>query len=235
MTVGIKFDQPGLGLKQGSRYSGFDVDVANYIAKKLGVTPKFVEAQVSQRETLIQSGQVDYIVGTYVITAARKEKVSFAGPYLVAGQDLLVRSDDTSITGPGSLTGKKLCSVKGSTSTDVLLKINPNINLQEYGSDALCIDALRSGAVDAHTSEDAILAGFAAQPANQGKLRVVGHPFSTEPWGVGVKKGDTQSCEKITGALREFIDSGEWRKSLEANFGSAASTMTNPPALAPCS
>lgn len=236
IKVGIKFDQPGLGLKQGADYSGLDVDVANYIADKLGATPEFVQASVSQRETLIQSGQVQYIVGTYVITDPRKEKVSFAGPYFVAGQDLLVRADDNSITGVDSLTGKKLCSVKGSTSTDVLLKMNPNINLQEYDSDALCVDALRSGAVDAHTSEDVILAGFAAQPANAGKLRVVGNPFSTEEYGVGLSKGDVELCEKISGALAEFVNSGEWQKSVDKNFGAAGFKpgKGNPPTPAPC-
>ncbi len=76
----------------------------------------WVQAPSAQRETLISTGQVDMVVATYSITDARKEKVSFAGPYFVAGQDLLVRADDTSITGPDSLDGKKLCSVTGSTS-----------------------------------------------------------------------------------------------------------------------
>ncbi len=85
LKIGIKFDQPGLGLKEGDKYSGFDVDVATYIAGKLGTTPDkitWVQAPSAQRETLIQSGQVDLVVATYSITDARKEKVSFAGPVL---------------------------------------------------------------------------------------------------------------------------------------------------------
>ena len=235
MKVGIHFDQPGLGLKQGSTYSGFDVDVANYVAGKMGKKPEFVQASVSQRETLLQTGQVRYIAATYVITEPRREKVSFAGPYFVAHQDLLVRADDTSITGVESLTGKKLCSVKGSTSTAVLLKMNPKINLQEYDSDALCVDALRSGAVDAHTTEDDILAGFAAQEANRGKLRVVGNPFSTEEYGVGIKKGDTEFCKRASEALTEFVSSGEWKKSVDRNFGAGFQPgKGNPPIPAPC-
>jgi glutamate transport system substrate-binding protein len=143
VKVGIKFDQPGLGLKNGSAYEGFDVDVANYIATKLDVKPEFVEAISSQRETLISSGQVKYIVGTYSITDTRKEKVDFAGPYFIAGQDLLVRADDTSITGKESLEGKKLCSVKGSTSATKIKDEVPGVNLQEYGTYTLCVDALK--------------------------------------------------------------------------------------------
>ena len=236
VKVGIKFDQPNLGLKNGSTYEGFDVDVANYIATKLDVKPEFVEAISSQRETLLQSGQVKYIVGTYSITDSRKEKVSFAGPYFIAGQDLLVRSDETAITGPDSLEGKKLCSVKGSTSASNLQKKYPGVNLQEYGTYTLCVDALKAGSVDALTTDNTILAGYAAQPANAGKLKVVGKTFSTENYGVGLKKGDTAFCNQVTDAIKEFISSGEWEKSVTKWFGPADFTPGegNPPTPAAC-
>lgn len=235
--VGIKFDQPGLGLKSGSTYEGFDVDVANYVAKELNFTPQFVEAISSQRETLISTGQVKYVVGTYSITDTRKEKVGFAGPYFIAGQDLLVRSDEATITGPDTLTGKKLCSVKGSTSASNLQKKYPGVNLQTYGTYTLCVDALKAGNVDALTTDNTILAGYAAQAANKGKLKVVGTTFSTENYGVGLKKGDTAFCAQVTTALAKFISSGEWQKSVDkwlgpANFKPGAG---NPPTAAACS
>jgi glutamate transport system substrate-binding protein len=238
VKVGIKFDQPGLGLKEGSTYSGLDVDVANYVAKELNYTPSFVEAISAQRETLISSGQVKYIVGTYSITDARKEKVSFAGPYFIAGQDLLVRADDTSITGPEALKGKKLCSVKGSTSAaNVQQKYGSDIQLQEYGTYTLCVDALKSGAVDALTTDNTILAGYAAQEANKGKLKVVGKTFSTENYGVGLKKGDTAFCNQVTDALKKFVSSGEWQKSVDKWLGPAGFKpgAGNPPTPAACS
>jgi glutamate transport system substrate-binding protein len=236
VKVGIKFDQPGLGLKSGSTYEGFDVDVANYVAKELKFTPEFVEAVSSQRETLISSGQVKYIVGTYSITDARKEKVSFAGPYFIAGQDLLVRSDETAITGPDSLTGKKLCSVKGSTSASNLQTKYPGINLQEYNTYTLCVDALKAKSVDALTTDNTILAGYAAQPANAGKLKVVGKTFSTENYGVGLKKGDTAFCTQVSDALKKFISSGEWQKSVDKWLGPAGFKpgAGNPPTPAAC-
>ncbi len=237
VKVGIKFDQPGLGLKSGSTYEGLDVDVANYIAKELNFTPTFVEAVSSQRETLIATGQVKYIVGTYSITPARKEKVAFAGPYFIAGQDLLVRSDDTSITGPDALKGKKLCSVKGSTSASNLQKKYPDINLQEYNTYTLCVDALKANNVDALTTDNTILAGYAAQEANKGKLKVVGTTFSTENYGVGLKKGDTAFCAQVTDALKKFISSGEWQKSVDKWLGPAGFKpgAGNPPTPAACS
>ena len=224
LKVGIKFDQPGLGLKQGSEFTGMDVDVAKYIAKELGVEAdavEFIQAPSAQRETLIETGQVDMVVATYSITDARKEKVSFAGPYFVAGQDLLVRADDTSITGPDTLEGKKLCSVTGSTSAQKVKEKVPGVNLQEFATYSECVAALASGAIDALTTDDTILAGYAAQDQYKGKLKVVGQPFSEEKYGIGLKKGDTAQCQKITDAINKMVTSGEWQKIVDANLGPA--------------
>ena len=160
LKVGIKFDQPGLGLKEGNEYTGFDVDVARYIAEKLGTAEddiEWIQAPSAQRETLLETGQVDMIVATYSITDSRKEKVGFAGPYFIAGQDLLVRADDDSITGPDSLDGKRLCSVTGSTSAQTVKEQVPGVNLQEFGTYSECVSALVSNAVDALTTDDTIL------------------------------------------------------------------------------
>ena len=224
LKVGIKFDQPGLGLKQGSEFTGLDVDVATFIAKELGVEAaniEWVQAPSAQRETLIETGQVDMVVATYSITDARKEKISFAGPYFIAGQDLLVRADDTSITGPDTLDGKKLCSVTGSTSAQKVKDTVPGVNLQEFATYSECVAALASGTIDALTTDDTILAGYAAQEQYKGKLKVVGAPFSEERYGIGIKKGDTAQCQKITDAINKMVTDGEWQKIVDANLGPA--------------
>jgi glutamate transport system substrate-binding protein len=240
VTIGIKFDQPGVGFKEGSKYTGFDVDVANYVAKELGYTDiTFKEAKSADRETLLQSGQVDMIFASYTINSERQQKVSFAGPYLVAGQDLLIRSDDSEITGPDSLNGKKLCSVTGSTSAQNVKKEFANkVQLQNYDSYSKCLPALISGNIDALTTDDDILAGYAAQPQYKGKLKVVGQPFTEEPYGVGIKKGNTDLCKKIDTALTKMVDSGDWKKALDKNFGDANYTpddSKNPPEQIACS
>ncbi|WP_067704820.1 glutamate ABC transporter substrate-binding protein [Nocardia jejuensis] len=235
LTVGIKYDQPGLGLrnKDGS-FSGFDVDVAKYVGEKLGVKPEnitFKESPSAQRETLIENGQVDFIVATYSITDKRKEKVDFGGPYYVTGQSLLVRSDNTDITGAESLNGnKKLCSVKGSTpAQNIKDKYAKDVQLQEYDTYSLCVEALKSGSVDALTTDDIILRGFAAQ--SPGALKVVGAPFTTEKYGIGVKKGDTESRGKINDAIDAMIADGSWKAALEKNFGSTGFTVPAPPTV----
>jgi glutamate transport system substrate-binding protein len=238
--VGIKFDQPGLGLKEGSDYKGFDVDVAKYVAKELGHKEgdiTFVQAPSAQRETLIKTGQVNMVVATYSITDKRKAEVSFAGPYFIAGQDLLVRADETAITGPETLAGKKLCSVKGSTSAQKVKDKYPGVQLQEFGTYSECVAALVSKGVDALTTDNTILAGYAAQPQYKDKLKVVGKTFSEERYGIGIKKGDKATCEKINAALKKMVDDGSWQKAVDANLGPAGfkvDTAVNPPKADPC-
>jgi glutamate transport system substrate-binding protein len=239
--IGIKFDQPGLGLKEGSTYTGLDVDVATYVAKELGHDAKdiqWVQAPSAQRETLLSTGQVKMVVATYSITDERKQKVSFAGPYFVAGQDLLVRSDETTITGPETLTGKRLCSVKGSTSAQKVKDKYPGVQLQEFGTYSECVAALVSKGVDALTTDNTILAGYAAQDQYKGKLKVVGKTFSEERYGIGLKKGDKATCEKINTAIAKMISSGEWQKAVDKNLGPAGfkvDSATNPPKQDACS
>ncbi|WP_298129531.1 glutamate ABC transporter substrate-binding protein [Micropruina sp.] len=240
LKIGIKFDQPGLGLKSGDQYTGLDVDVATYIAGKLGTTPEkiqWTQAPSAQRETLIDSGQVDLVVATYSITDQRKQKVDFAGPYFIAGQDLLIRADDTSITGIDSLKGKKLCSVTGSTSAQQITDKVPGVNLQNFATYSECVAALAAKTIDALTTDDTILAGYAAQPEYKGKLRVVGKPFTKENYGVGLKKGNTELCNKVTDAIKSMIADGSWQQFIDKNLGPAdyKPGPGNPPTPAACS
>lgn len=240
IKIGIKYDQPGMGLKQGNDYTGMDVDVATYVAKELGYDEgdiEWVQAPSAQRENLISTGQVQLIFATYSITDARKEKVSFAGPYFVAGQDLLVRADDSTITGPDSLDGKKLCSVTGSTSAQNVKEDVPGVNLQEFGTYSECVAALVSNGVDALTTDDTILAGYASQEQYKGKLKVVGQTFSEERYGVGLKKGDTALCEKVNAAITKMVSDGAWQKAVDDNLGPAGYKpgAGNPPTPDACS
>ncbi len=219
VRIGIKFDQPGLGFQDGSTYTGFDVDVAKYVANELGYSEdkiEFVSSPSANRETLLETNQVDMIFATYTINDTRKERVAFAGPYFIAGQDLLVRTNETAITGKESLDGKKLCSVTGSTSAENVKKDVPGVSLVEQQGYADCLGLLESGSIDAITTDDIILAGLAATDANKGKFKVVGAPFSEEPYGVGLNKTNDK-CESINTAIKKMIDSGEWQKALDKN------------------
>lgn len=226
ITIGIKIDQPGIGLKTpDGKYTGFDVDVATYVAKELGYDAKdinFKETKSADRETSIERGDVKFIAASYSINDERLKKVDFAGPYLLAHQDILVRADDTSIKSPEDLNNKKLCSVTGSTSAqNVKEKLAPKAQLQEYGGYSECLTGLENKAVDALTTDDSILAGYASQDANKGKFKLAGFKMTNENYGIGLKKGDADLKKKINDALTKMVSDGSWEKAVTANFGPA--------------
>ncbi|ABK72431.1 glutamate ABC transporter substrate-binding protein [Mycolicibacterium smegmatis] len=234
IVIGTKYDQPGLGLKQpDGTLTGFDVDVAKYVANELGYSEdqiEWKEAPSAQRETLIQNGQVDFIAATYSITDSRKEKVDFAGPYLITGQSLLVRADNNDITGAASLeNNKKLCSVSGSTPAQRIKDEYPGVQLQQYDTYSACVEALKNGAVDALTTDEVILAGYAAQ--SPGTFKLVGDTFSEERYGIGLKKDDTELRNKINDAIEKMESSGAWKEAFDKNLGPAGIQAPQPPAV----
>ncbi|OLZ63254.1 glutamate-binding protein [Streptomyces sp. IMTB 2501] len=224
IAIGIKFDQPGLGQKTPQGYSGFDVDVATYVAKKLGYSAdqiEWKESKSADRETMLQRGDVDFIAATYSITPKREQKVDFAGPYLLAHQDVLLRADDTKIKAPADLNGKNLCSVAGSTSAQNLkAKLAPKANLQTYPTYSACMSGLQSGAIEALTTDDSILAGYASQAQFKGKFKLGGFKMTNENYGIGVKKGSALKA-KINKALEDMVSDGSWEAAVKKNFGPA--------------
>jgi glutamate transport system substrate-binding protein len=235
LIVGVKEDQPGLGYKDPTtnKYTGFDIDMAKLIAAQLGFDPEtkiqFKTIQSAAREQAIINGDIDYYVGTYSITAARKEKVSFAGPYYIAGQDLLVKKDNTAITGPDTIKDKKVCSVTGATPAKKLRDdklVQPDSNVVELQSYSLCVTKLHDGEVDAVSTDDAILKGYAA--AEPDKLKVVGKTFSTEKYGIGLAKDDKALRDKINEVLEKSLTDGKWDDIYKNTLGKSGAEGKHP-------
>ncbi|MQA25930.1 MAG: transporter substrate-binding domain-containing protein [Micromonosporaceae bacterium] len=230
VVVGVKADQPFLGYKdtEGNR-CGFDIELAQLISAKLGVDPskiEYKEIPSENRETALQGGEVDYYVGTYSITDERKQKVSFAGPYFIGGQDLLVRKDDDSMKGPEDLKGKKVCSATGSTSIQRIRDEGYSDDTVEFKTYSDCVSQLLDQKVDAVTTDDAILMGYASQAPDS--LKVLGNTFSEERYGVGLPKGDKAMCEKVSDILKTAMDDGTWQKIYDGTLGLSGTTSEAP-------
>ena len=233
LTIGIAFDQPGLSFKDGDTYTGFDIDTATFVAAALGVPAENItwkEANGDDRQNLLTSGEADLVVSTFSITDERKNVVDFAGPYFEAHQDLLVRRNETEITSPETLDGRKLCSVPGTTSAaNITAKYQGRIELTELPTFSDCVKALDASQVDAVTTDDVILAGFAAEDQYRGRLKVIGKGFSDELYGIGVKKGDTEMVAKVNAALKQYIDDGSWANSLNSTVRPSGYSIPDPP------
>jgi glutamate transport system substrate-binding protein len=235
VKIGVKFDQPGIGNKNPStgQPEGFDIEMGKIIAGQLGLKAdqiQWVETVSKNREPFIQQGQVDLVIASYSITDKRKKVISFAGPYYVTGQDLLIRKDDAgTITGPDALAGKTVCSVTGSTPLAKLESDYKQAKTQAYATYTECVDKLETKGVDAVSTDGAILLGYAAN--NPDELQVVGKPFSTEKYGIGLKKDDTAFREFLNTALEKSFTSGSWKKAYDATLGKSGSEAPSPPSL----
>jgi glutamate transport system substrate-binding protein len=214
IVIGAKDDQPYLGLKDSAgKRSGFDIEIAKMVAADLGFKPDQIEFKTIDsgvRETTISKGDVDLYVGTYTINDERKKQVGFAGPYLVAGADLLIRQDDKSITGPDSVKGKKVCSIVGSTPLQEIKKSKYGAETVELAKYSECVQQLINKEVDAVTTDDAILKGYAAQQPKA--LKVVGKPFTKEPYGIGMSKNDKALRDAVADAVEAHQKNGTTRR-----------------------
>jgi glutamate transport system substrate-binding protein len=227
LVVGTKYDQPGFGQQNPTtgKVEGFDVEIAKLVAvaifggdlNTVEGSVQFVEAVSKNREPFIQNGQVDVVVATYTISAARKQVVDFAGPYFVAKQDMMVKADDTAIRGVADLNGKRTCTVKGSTSEQNLRAKAPQSDVLLFDTYSQCAEALRDGRVQAVTTDDTILAGLVT--ASERAFTLVGAPFSEEPYGIGLKKGDEAFRTFLNDRLEETYRTGEWAGAFASTLG----------------
>lgn len=234
LTIGAKEDQPYLGEKDPASgvYSGFDIEIARMMSASLGFEPSTIRFRTiasANRETALQNGQIDFYVGTYTINANRKKLVGFAGPYYLAGQGLLVRADENDIKGPQDLAGKRVCSAAGSTPYQRIQRDYPKATLVAYDTYSVCVDNLLTYQVDAVTTDDAILIGYAAKVPEE--LKVVGKPFSQEPYGIGVPKNDNALRFALDDALAAREKNGDWKKAYEATLGLSGVPAPEPPAI----
>ncbi|MDX2561433.1 glutamate ABC transporter substrate-binding protein [Streptomyces sp. TX20-6-3] len=234
LVVGVKEDQPYMGEKDPAtgRYSGFDIEIAKMMAASLGFDPAGIEFRTiasANRETALQNGQIDYYVGTYTINDNRKKLVGFAGPYYMAGQSLLVRADEHDIKGPQDLAGKRVCSAAGSTPYQRIEKDYPKAELVAYDTYSACVDNLLTYQVDAVTTDDTILLGYAAKVPDE--LKVVGTPFSKEPYGIGVPRGDNALRFALDDALAAHEKNGDWKKAYDATLGLSGVPAPTPPPI----
>ena len=237
ITVGVKYDQPGLGFKSATSDipSGFDVEIAKLLVADLGIDPSdtsavtYEETISDNREPYLEAGRVDLVLASYSITEDRRKVVGQTGPYFITGQQILVATD-SDVESIDDLVGKTVCSVTGSTSL---------ANAEEAGAVGApadtysqCAEDVLNGTVEAMTTDGSILLGLAAQ--NEGELKVVGDEFSEERIGIGYSQDYPEMCEWINGVLEDAYEDGSWAEAFEATLGGDDVETPAPPALDEC-
>jgi glutamate transport system substrate-binding protein len=217
ITIGVKYDVPPFGLNnpETGEVEGFDVDLGNYIAERLGVEPVYREATSDNRIPLLVDGTIDLILSTMTITEERDLEIDFSEPYYVANGDVLVPggSDIRSID---DLNGKTVCTALGSTYQDTIKKEAPDAQLRLVDLYSECFDQIQTGQVDAVSTDNVILTGMVIQDDS---LELLNLDYTTEPYGAGIPEGDTEFKQFVDDAIAEYIDSGLWQEAYDRWVG----------------
>lgn len=216
ITIGMRDFLPGIALKNGDTWQGFEVDMATEIAKKLGVPASGITFRATSREErpkLLASGDIDLVVSTYSIN--KTDDVTFAGPYYLAHVDVLVKSG-SSITSVADLEGGRLCQPGASASVGVLQGAVKRLDLVAANTYTECMNLMLAGEVDAVPGDDLVLAGFANRESI--RYKVVGLKLTDERYAVAVKKGDRRTCKAVQGAIVSLYRDGTVSKLLDEHF-----------------
>lgn len=221
VIAGVKYDTKLFGLQDPAtgKVEGFDIDIAKALAKKvLGDETKVELKEVTSktRIPLLQNGDIDLIIATMTINEERKQQVDFSDVYFEAGQSLLVKKGSP-IQGLESLTkDSKVLAVKGSTSAKNIREKAPDATVLEFENYQDAFTALKAGQGDALTTDNAILLGMQQQDSN---YVLVGGNFTDEPYGIAIRKGDTEFVNTVNELLKEMKESGEYDKLYEQWMG----------------
>ena len=241
LKVGTKFDQPGFGLANlDGAPEGFDVEIAKIIAGELGVAAdaiEYTETPSAIREEVLETDQVDLVAATYTINEERAERIDFAGPYYVAGQALMVRTEDAeTITTPDDLSDPaiRVCSVDGSTPSETIREyLGSEDQLTLFETYSECADSLGNDQVDVVTTDNVILLGLV--DASDDAYTLVGEAFTEEPYGIGVKNEDVEFCQFINDTLEAANEDGRYLEAWNATAGGIAGAEEPQfPELTPC-
>ncbi len=234
ITIGVKYDQPGIGFKGATDDVpvGFDPEMGKVLAASLGIPVEDItwkETISDNREPFLEEGEVDLVIASYSITPERRKIVGQAGPYYVTGQQLLVPTD-SDISTLADVKGTEVCSVTGSTSLETIEK--EGATPRGFDTYSECVDQVLNGSIDAMTTDGAILLGYEAEQPDE--LDVVVEPFSEERYGVGYGKEYPEMCQWITDTITAAQEDGTWAEAFEATLGQSGVETPEPPAMDDC-
>ncbi|MGO4103412.1 glutamate ABC transporter substrate-binding protein [Leifsonia sp. YAF41] len=234
LIVGEALDAPLLSQQDPTdptSVTGFDADLAKLLAIYILGEPnvEIVPPASETREALLANGTVDVVFNTYTITEERATQVDFAGPYFSSGLAVAVKSDNKDIKGIDDLGGKTVIVGANTPAVTEVPAQQPTATLLTFGTDPQAVQALVQGRGDAYVQDYTLLASDAL--ANDG-MKVVGQPFTTEPYGIGLKHGDADFKSFVNNWLLEIQKGGQWGQAWKNSLGTVVdSDIPTPPAI----
>jgi putative glutamine transport system substrate-binding protein len=218
LKVGVKLDIPKFGYKdpKTGEITGFEVDIARAIAKKIIGDPSKVDLQgvtAKTRGPLLDNGEIDLVIATFTVTEERKQSYNFSDPYFIDGVGLLVKKD-AGINGLKDLEGKNIGVAQSATSRQAVQqeadKLGIKVNFLEFGTYPEIKAALDAGRVNCFSVDGAILQGYVDE-----STKILPDRFSPQNYGVASKKTNTTLASVVNATLAEMKGSGELDKLIE--------------------
>ncbi|WP_248962689.1 glutamate ABC transporter substrate-binding protein [Sphaerisporangium perillae] len=233
LIVGGSLDAPLLSQQNPvtGQVEGFDADLGKLLAKYIIGEPKvkIVNSASETREALLSNGTVDVVFQTYTITPERAQQVAFAGPYYTSGLAVAVKKGTTGITKPEDLDGKTVIAGANTPAIPAIKKVAPNAKIVTFGSDPECVQALKQDRGVAYVQDQSLLV---ADGKTDPELQVVGEPFTTDPYGIGLKHGDDQMKKFVNDWLKKIQDAGLWQQAWKNSIGTVVQgEAPAPPAI----
>ncbi|BAS28783.1 basic amino acid ABC transporter substrate-binding protein [Limnochorda pilosa] len=203
--------------ERSGEYAGFDMDLIRALGEKMGVKIEIVNTAFDGIIPALVMGEFDAIISAMTITAERAETVSFSDPYFTTGQVIATRPDETEIAGPDDLKGKVVAVQLGTTGQFEAEKIQGLKRLDTYQFVDQAFSALANRSADAAVVDELVSIEYMKQHPDA--IRVVGEPFTTEDYGIAVRKSDTELLEKINRALAQLRADGTYDELYQKWFG----------------
>ncbi|WP_433239555.1 glutamate ABC transporter substrate-binding protein [Streptosporangium sp. CA-135522] len=220
LIVGGSLDAPLLSQQNPTtgEVEGFDAAMGKALAKYIIGEPKvkIVNSASETREALLSNGTVDVVFQTYTITPERAKQVAFAGPYYSSGLSLAVRKGTSGIAKPEDLNGKTVIAGANTPAIPAIKKIAPQAKIVTFGSDPECVQALKQERGDAYVQDETLLVADAQKDPS---IQVVGSPFTTDPYGIGLKHGDDQFKKFVNDWLKKIQGEGLWQGIWKSSLG----------------
>ena len=226
LTIGTRRASPPFGfVNKNNEWVGFSIDLVEQaikpvVERKLGKPIKVEkkESTPATRIPLLATGAVDLIAGTMTDTRPRRESVDFSLTFFVTGAQFLVKKGSP-IRGIQDIAGKRIAAQQGSTNARIIRERVPGAQLREFPDQPAAFQALTQGQVDAYTNDGIQLAGLKAKAPTPADWVIVGDFYSYEPYGMALRKNDSDFRQVVNVGLMEAIESGKYAELYEKWFG----------------
>ena len=228
LVVGVKTDSPPFGtVAANGKHVGFDVDIAHRLAKALFNDENQVELVAvtgATRIPFLQSEKVDIIIASMTITDERRQVVEFSDPYFMSGSLLLVPQTSTA-RGIQDMAGKTVATIQGSIQDKDMADLQPKANRLHFARVPEAVLAAKDGRVDGHVNDDIVILAVVKDNPD---LKAVGKPLVPRPYGIAVRKGDTEFINWVNAELRKMRSDGTYDRLWKKYFADFEANLVKP-------